>query len=352
MAASDSRLGKLRVVALGGGTGLPVVLRGFKEIGLIDGPEERDRLVGVVTVTDDGGSSGRLRDEFGIVPPGDVRNCLVALSHNEPLMSRLFQARYRSAGALDGHTAGNLILAALAQESEGGFLSAVSLAGEVLNIHGTVLPSCLSGARLEAELDDGEQIAGESNITGAGRAVRQVRLDPPDLPASPGVVEAIRNAHVVVLGPGSLFTSVLPNVLVPEIRAALESTPAFRVLLVNAMTERGETNAFGAYDHLSAVHQHLGFEGVDAVLLAADRIPAETLERYRAEGASPVDADPGAVDRLAPLVLRRDLLEWTPKVRHAPDKTARAIIGAYDEWQAAGRPRAGHRAAAGNGGAS
>jgi uncharacterized cofD-like protein len=339
VAAIESKLRELRVVALGGGTGLPVVLRGFKELGLIDGPEERDRLVGVVTVTDDGGSSGRLRDEFGIIPPGDVRNCLVALSHNEPLMSRLFQARYRSEGALDGHTAGNLILAALAQESDGSFLAAVTLAGEVLNIHGTVLPSSPTSACLNARLSDGSEVNGESNIARSGRSVEQVWLDPGDLEAAPGVIEAIGAADVVVAGPGSLFTSVVPNLLVPEIRRALAETAAFRVLLVNAMTEQGETNAFGAVEHLMAVNRHLGFEGVDAVLLAADRIPDRTLDRYRSEGANPVGAGARQIDRLVPLVLRRDLLEWTPKVRHEPRKTAGAVLEAYERWIAEGRPR-------------
>jgi uncharacterized cofD-like protein len=340
------------VVALGGGTGLPVVLRGFKELGLIDGPEERERLVGVVTVTDDGGSSGRLRDEFGMIPPGDVRNCLVALSHNEPLMSRLFQARYRSEGALDGHTAGNLILAALAQESDGGFLAAVALAGEVLNIHGTVLPSSLSSARLVALFGDGSRIVGESKIGAAGRAVDRVSLEPGDLEAAPGVIDAIGEADVVVLGPGSLFTSVLPNLLVPEIRQALHSTGAFRLLLVNAMTEQGETNAFGAVEHLLAVRRHLGFDGIDAALLAADRIPQQTLDRYLSEGARPVDSASEDIDSHVPLVFRRDLLEWTPKVRHEPRKTATAILEAYERWLAQGRPRAGHREVAGEGGRS
>jgi uncharacterized cofD-like protein len=315
------------------------VLRGFKEIGLIDGPEERDRLVGVVTVTDDGGSSGRLRDEFGMIPPGDVRNCLVALSHNEPLMSRLFQARYRSEGALDGHTAGNLILAALAQESEGSFLAAVALAGEVLNIHGTVLPSSLSCAGLKARLSDGTTVLGESNIAQSGQAVEQVWLDPADLKAAPGIVDAIGSADVVVLGPGSLFTSVVPNLLVPEIRQALAETGAFRVLLVNAMTEQGETNSFGAREHLLAVTRHLGYEGIDAALLAADEIPDQTLDRYRSEGANPVGAVSDEIDPLLPIVLRRELLEWTPKVRHEPRRTVYAVLEAYERWIAAGRPR-------------
>lgn len=323
----------LRVVALGGGTGLPAVLRGFKQVLFPQGADEKARLTGIVTVTDEGGSSGRLREELGMLPPGDIRNCLVALSHNEPLMSRLFQARYRSGETLEGHNVGNLILAALAQEEPDGFLAAVRLASEVLNIQGRVLPSTLVPARLVARLSCGRQVTGETSIVAAGSAVEELRLSPANPPATPGVVDSIEQADIVLLGPGSLFSSIIPNVLVPEIAAALKRTRALRLLVVNAMTEVGETGTFSAADHLRALVRHAGDGAVDGVLLATDEIPAATLERYRAEGAARVAADDPAIDALVPLVVRRDLLQVVPKVRHDGLRTAGASLHALALWR-------------------
>ncbi len=216
----------LRVVALGGGTGLPAVLRGLKAVlfpaGLADDPE---RLTAVVTVTDEGGSSGRLRESLRMLPPGDIRNCLVALSHNEPLMARLFQARYRTGQDLEGHPVGNLILAALAQEESGGFLAAVQLASEVLNIQGRVFPSTLEHVRLAATMADGRELLGETALAAAGGSVRRLRLEPAADAAAPGVVEAIERADLVILGPGSLFSSIVPNLLVNRLAAALRADP-------------------------------------------------------------------------------------------------------------------------------
>ncbi|RMG46682.1 MAG: uridine diphosphate-N-acetylglucosamine-binding protein YvcK [Acidobacteria bacterium] len=336
---------RLRVVAIGGGTGLPVVLRGFKQLLFPDGADDPSRLVAIVTVTDDGGSSGRLRDELGMLPPGDIRNCMVALSHNEPLMSRLFQARYRSNGSLDGHSVGNLILAALAQEEPDGFLAAVRLAGEVLNIQGRVLPATLAPTRLVATLEDGREIAGETAIKRGDGAIRSLRLDPPAPPAAPGAADAVLDADIVVLGPGSLYSSILPNLLIPEIAEALRRTRACRVLVVNAMTERGETTRFGASEHVQAITSHVGAPVIDAALVASDPIPEDTLERYRAEGAERVDPNDPGLDMLVPVVDRRLLLAGGRKVRHAPARTATAVVAAYGRWTAAGRPRgAGVRA--------
>lgn len=323
----------LRVVAVGGGTGLPVVLRGFKPLIFAHDASDADRLVAIVTVTDDGGSSGRLRNELGMIPPGDIRNCLVALSHNEPLMARLFQARYHTEGALDGHCAGNLILAALAQEEGGNMLAAIRLASEVLNIHGLVYPSSLSNAHLIATLEDGRVVEGESRIAEYGGSVSDLRLDPTDLDASPGITEMIEQADILVLGPGSLYTSIIPNLLIPAVARALRRTRAFRVLVVNAMTEPGETGSFDAADHVRAIQRHAGRDVIDAVLLASDPIPSEILERYEEEGAVRVSPEEGDVDALVPLVLRRRVLEITPKVRHDPLLTAGGILSAYTAWK-------------------
>ncbi len=321
----------IRVVALGGGTGLPVVLRGFKSLIFSQDTDDRDRLVAIVAVSDDGGSSGRLRDELGMIPPGDIRNCLVALSHNEPLMARLFQARYRSGGALDGHAAGNLILAALAQE-EGNILAAIRLASEVLNIHGRVLPASLESTRLVARMSDGREVAGESRIAATGGDIDRIRINPARPAATPGAVRLIEKADIVVLGPGSLYTSILPNLLVPEIAAALDRTAAFRVLVLNAMTEPGETGAFSAADHVRALRAHTVPGMIDAVMIARDTLPPLSAARYRDEGACRVSPEDLEIDGMVPIVARRDLLEFTPKVRHDPMLTAGGILATYAEW--------------------
>ncbi|MBP7148515.1 MAG: YvcK family protein [Acidobacteria bacterium] len=319
----------IRVVALGGGTGLPEVLRGFKAILFPNGADDAGRLVAVVTVTDDGGSSGRLREELGMLPPGDIRNCLVALSHNEPLMARLFQARFSRPEDLDGHPVGNLILAALAQEEHEGFLAAIKLAGEVLNIQGRVCPSTLVPTRLMARLFDGREVAGETALVEAASRVERLWLEPPRPPAAPGVAEAIRRADIVAMGPGSLYTSILPNLLIPEVAAALRETCAFRVLVVNAMTERGETEGFGAAEHVRAVLAYAGAGSLDAVLVPEDVVPDETLARYQEEGAMPVAVVEEELRRLVPLVVRRPLLHVAPVVRHDPLRTAGGILAAF-----------------------
>ena len=225
-----------RVVALGGGTGLPVVLRGLRT--LIRG-DDRTALTAVVTMSDDGGSSGRLRRTGGHPPPGDVRNCLVALSENEELLASLFQHRFTGSKELAGHTAGNLILVALAEQM-GGFLKAVEASSMVLRTAGRILPATQDDVRLEAILEDGSQIVGETNIDACGTKIRRISLRPASASPTPGVLEAIERADLVVLGPGSLYTSVVPNLIVRGIGDALRRTPASVVLVANLVSERGE----------------------------------------------------------------------------------------------------------------
>ncbi len=325
---------RVRIAALGGGTGLPSVLRGLKSVLFPHGADDLSRLTAIVAVTDDGGSSGRLREELGTIAPGDLRNCLVALSQNEPLMERVFQARYRDGETLNGHSVGNLILAALAQEEQGNFLAAVRLAGDVLNIQGRVLPSTLVPARLVARMADGARVVGESALQRRDGRVLRLEMEPAAPPAAPGVAEAVRAADVVVMGPGSLYSSILPNLLLPEVQAALHATRAFRVLVVNAMTEKGETGGCGASDHVRAVLDHAG-PVLDGVLVATDAICADVLARYEDEGAQRVDAADPALDALVPLVLRRDVLQTTPKVRHDPKRTVNALLAAYKTWSRA-----------------
>jgi uncharacterized cofD-like protein len=347
----DSIAQSVRLVALGGGTGLPVVLRGLKAILYPNGAWDRDRLVAVVTVSDDGGSSGRLRAELhDMLPPGDIRNCLVALSHNRPLVSRLFRARYRhQGGSLEGHSVGNLILAALAQEEGGSFLDALRVASQVLNVRGRVLPLTLEPSALVAEMDGGETIRGECAITSSEGRIRRLVLDPEDPPATPGIVEAIESADVVVLGPGSLFSSIVPNLLVSEVRDALARTKAFRILVLNAMTEAGETAELGAAEHVRAVFDHGGSDILDAALVPTDAISDAVLARYAEEGARRVNAGDPDLDVLLPMIVRENVLQAGPKVRHDAMLVARAILRAYAAWRTSPRSSApsSKRAAAG-----
>jgi len=273
-----------KIVAIGGGTGLPNLLLGLKEY--------TDNLTAVVTVADDGGSSGRLRRQYGIPPPGDLRNCLVALADAEPLMGRLFQHRFARSGELKGHTFGNIFLTALAEVS-GDFSRALAESSRVLAVRGRVVPVTLDLVQLTARLKNGRTVRGESRIASAGSPVDRVQLLPARPRANPDAVKAIGRADIIVFGPGSLFTSVVPNLLVPEIRAAINGTRALKIYACNIMTEPGETDGFTVADHLETIAGYLGDGGMDAVVVNADPPPAKLLERYRREHAAlvPLDAD-------------------------------------------------------------
>src|SRR5262245_62426928 len=249
MAGRAQQHGGRRVVAIGGGTGLPVILTALKRY--LGG--RVTALTAIVTVTDDGGSSGRLREELQVLPPGDIRNCLVALADVEPLMAELFQFRVPGDGQLAGHSFGNLFLAALTQVT-GSLLQAIRISGKVLAVRGTILPSTLDVVRLGAELADGRRVLGESNIARQGVPVRRVFLDP-DARALPEVLEAIAHAHVVVLAPGSLYTSLIPNLLVGGVADALRAAAALKICVGNLMTEPGETDGMSLADHLQALYE-------------------------------------------------------------------------------------------------
>ncbi len=303
------------IAAIGGGTGLPVLLRGLKAYNV--------QTTALVTVGDDGGSSGRLRGELGILPPGDVRNCLLALADAEPLMSEVFQHRFAK-GGLAGHTVGNLLIGGLS-EVTGDFVQAIEAASRVLAVRGRVLPSTVADVALLAEFEDGRTVRGETAIVAAGGRIRRLSLDPPAA-ALPQSVAALDAADVVVLGPGSLFTSVLPNLLLPEMREALRRCRALRVFVVNVMTQPGETDGFTAADHLAALQQYTGTPGVDVVLVNSRRIEQERLTAYRQQGAAPVVVD---MERLAGMgvhVLARDVVTREGLIRHDPDRLAAAIL--------------------------
>jgi uncharacterized cofD-like protein len=306
-----------RIVAIGGGTGLPVLLRGLKQY--------TENLTAIVTVADDGGSSGRLRGEFGILPPGDIRNCLVALAETETLMDQLFHYRFDQGEGLAGHNLGNLLLAALA-DIAGDFQTAILEASKVLKVRGQVLPSTLRQVVLHAELQDGTVISGESRIPQAGAPIRRVFLTPGECAPVPEALEAIAAADLVLLGPGSLYTSVLPILLVGEIATALRRTSAVICYLCNIMTQPGETSGFKASDHLRAIYEHAGQGWIDYVLVNTRRITPAKQERYAQQGAVPVAVDNQALYRMGVRLIRADLLEEGELVRHDPQKSARAIM--------------------------
>jgi uncharacterized cofD-like protein len=281
-------------------------------------------LTAVVTVTDDGGSSGRLREEFQVLPPGDIRNCLVALADVEPLMAELFQFRFPGAGGLAGHNFGNLFLAALTQVT-GNFLQAIRISGKVLAVRGTILPSTLDVVRLGADLADGRRVVGESQIRRQGGAIRRVFLEPGDTRALPEVLEAIAHAHVIVLAPGSLYTSLIPNLLVGGIADALRAAAALKICVANLMTEPGETDGMSLGDHLEAVYAHGGRGVVDGIVAHGRRFPADVVARYARAGAMPVTTDRERVRALGVWVTEADLAGPTELARHHPEKLGRVL---------------------------
>jgi uncharacterized cofD-like protein len=323
MSGMGDRSPRARVVALGGGTGLSTLLRAAKRLPLAE-------LAAVVTVTDDGGSSGRLRREYGMPPPGDVRNCLVALAEDDELLTRLFAHRFPGAGETGGHSLGNLFMTALHQIT-GDFPRAVRLAGEVLRVRGTVLPSTAENVHLAAEGRTGALLVGQTAIARGGPP-RRIQLSPPDPPALPEALAAIARADLLVLGPGSLFTSIVPNLLVPGLRRAVAASPARKVLVANLVTQPGETDGFDLARHLGELERLAPEVAVDAVLVNTTPLPAEVAAHYREAGADPIVA-PAAWDRRE-CVVARPLLAVTPEgtVRH----DAAALTAALAEFLAPG----------------
>lgn len=320
-------------MAIGGGTGLPVILTALKRY--LGGPVTS--LTAVVTVTDDGGSSGRLREELQVLPPGDIRNCLVALADVEPLMAELFQFRFPGEGQLAGHSFGNLFLAALTQVT-GNFLQAIRISGKVLAVRGTILPSTLDVVRLGAELADGRRILGESNLRGLGVPIRHVFLEPGGARALPEVFEAIAHAHVVVLAPGSLYTSLIPNLLVGGVADALRAAAALKICVGNLMTEPGETDGMSLADHLEAVYDHGGRGVIDGLVVHGRPFPPDVVARYARAGASPVVTDRERVRALGVWVTEADLASPTELARHHPEKLGRVLARLIRHGGPARRP--------------
>lgn len=305
------------ITVVGGGTGLSTMLRGMKYI--------TNNVTAVVAMGDDGGSSGRLRKELGIVPPGDLRNCMTALADQEPLMERLLQYRFQGDTPLAGHCFGNLLIAAMA-EAEGGMEEGLKAASEILKVRGRVIPSTLEDIQLQAVMTDGTVVTGESKISEAGKHIKQLRMVPEDAPAAKDAVAAILKADVLIFGPGSLYTSVIPNLVVDGIRQAILESKAIKIYICNVMTQPGETDGYGAYEHVRALIDHMGAQFLDYVIVNDEKIPAAQLAPYKEEGARPVRADMRKLANLGITVVPAHLISKEDLVRHDPAKLSKVLI--------------------------
>ncbi|MGB9813684.1 MAG: gluconeogenesis factor YvcK family protein [Thermovenabulum sp.] len=309
----------LKVVAIGGGTGLPALLRGLKYY-------TKD-ITAIVTVADDGGSSGRLRDELKMPPPGDIRNCLLALANTEPLMEKLFQYRFDT-GFLKGHSFGNLFLAALT-EVLGDFELAIKESSKVLAVSGQVIPSTLDDVTLMAEYEDGSVAIGESLIPRINRKIKRVKLIPEDARPLTEAIEAIKKADAIIIGPGSLYTSIIPNLLIKEIKEAIENSGAKKIFVVNIMTQPGETDNYTAYDHIKAIIDHAGEKVIEYVLVNVEKIPEKLLKKYKDEGSIPVLVDEEKIISVGYKIIKSEVLSFNEVIRHDSEKLAREIMNLF-----------------------
>ncbi len=318
-----SSLDGLSVVGIGGGTGLSNLLSGLKKY---VGKEIRS-LSAIVAVTDDGGSSGRLRDELQMPPPGDVRNCMVALSEDELLLSRLFQYRFSGDGPLSGHNFGNLFLAALS-EMTGDFAEAVRLSSEILASKGHIYPASVSNITITAQLNDGVEVRGETNISKVGPRIKRLFLEPPNSKPHVDALEAIRGADLITVGPGSLFTSLLPPLLVPDVEAEFKTAKGVKVFICNLMTQPGETDGMTASKHLQIVSEHAPGIRFDYIFLNNALISDDQRKKYDAEGAEQIGIH-GSIDGTTigqTKVIHTDLLASGQLVRHDNDRLASILL--------------------------
>jgi uncharacterized cofD-like protein len=320
--------GGQKLVAIGGGTGLSTLLAGLKElVGKTNEEIWIESLSAIVTVSDDGGSSGRLRDELQMLPPGDIRNCMIALSEDANLISRLFRYRFRGDGELGGHSFGNLFLAALT-EVTGDFTEAIRLSSEVIASKGHIYPATLSDVRLVAELEDGSIVRGETHISASKVPIRRLHLEPEQCLPLPQVLKAIRMADIITVGPGSLYTSILPNLLVAQVARVIGQSSATKIFVSNLMTQPGETDGYSAREHLEAIRKYAPEIHFDFVVVNNRRISEEQAQRYAAEGAYQIGIDDpidDAVDQ-ATEIMHGDLLDDGEKVRHHSDRLAQCVL--------------------------
>ncbi len=318
-----------RIVVIGGGTGLSVLLHGIKEY--------TSNITAVVTVADDGGSSGRLRQQFDMVAPGDIRNCLVALANDETMMRELFQYRFKQETEFSGHSFGNLFLTAMTQVT-GDFEKAVKESSKILSIRGRVLPSTLEKVVLAAEHADGRVTEGEAQIPKVGSPIKKIFIRPAEASAAPEAVRAIQEAELIVLGPGSLYTSILPNLLIREIREAVVAAQVSKIYICNIMTQAGETDRFKASDHVRELVAHTHPKVLDGCVVNVGKIPAAMLQKYASEKAVPVVADSPAIREFGYEVIEEDLVSVADHVRHDANKVARIIANLLNLARGPRRP--------------
>jgi uncharacterized cofD-like protein len=329
--ASQARAARpLHVVAIGGGTGLSTLLRGLRRHVAVPGqPEAEDGaiadLAAVVTVTDDGGSSGRLRADFNMLPPGDLRNCMVALSEEEDLLTRLFSHRFRSGDSLKGHNFGNLFVAALT-EITGDFAQAVQLSSKILATRGRIYPATTANTTLVAYMDDGSVVRGETSITASRSRIVELKLDPPNPAPLPETLEAIERADLITVGPGSLYTSLITNLLVDGIPAALASARGLRVYISNLMSQANESLGLTASEHIERIYEHTRAPIFDCALVNTAPFSPETIARYAAEGAAPIVADVERIEALGVCCIAGNFSSEENVVRHAAGGVADALL--------------------------
>lgn len=311
-----------KIVAIGGGTGLSMLLKGIKNI--------TNNITAVVTVGDDGGSSGRLREEMGVLPPGDIRNCIAALADDEDLVTKLFQYRFKTGEGLEGHSFGNLFLTALCSIT-GDMVRAVKESSNVLSIRGRVLPSTLDDMKLSAEMEDGRIIHGESNIPEAHGKIKRLFTSPQNCKALEDVITAIREAELIILGPGSLYTSVIPNLLIKEISHEIAKSTARKIYVCNIMTQPGETDGYSVLDHINALIKHAGSKNILDTVLVNDYLPPNLAQKYQLSGSFPVKPDFENIKKAGINIFTRKLIEDSKEglVRHSSNRVARAIYYWY-----------------------
>ena len=305
------------ITVVGGGHGLSVLLRGIKQA--------TSNVTAVVTVADDGGSSGRLREELGMIPPGDLRNCLVALADTEPLMEKLFQHRFEGDSQLSGHSFGNLFIAAMAQVT-GDVETALKESSKVLAVKGRVLPASKEFVRLDAIMEDGSIVCGESKIPEANKKIHRVKLFPEHVEAVQSSLDALRDAEAIVLGPGSLYTSIMPNLLVEGIGDALCRSRAVKIYICNVMTQPGETDGYTASMHVKAILDHAGRNAVDYVIVNSTPVPEDLKKKYAEAGAYPVIVDEDVLKALGVGVIKADLITNHDAIHHDPKKLAESVM--------------------------
>ncbi|WP_305883350.1 gluconeogenesis factor YvcK family protein [Brevibacillus ruminantium] len=309
---------RLRIVVIGGGTGLSVLLRGLKHAPV--------HITAVVTVADDGGSSGRLREEMDMLPPGDIRNVLTALADTEPLMEKVMQYRFSTGTGLAGHNLGNLLLAAM-NEITGDFVTAVKKLSDVLAVRGDVLPASTQSIRLMAEMEDGSIIAGESQIPLTGKRIKRVYLDPEDVVPLSEALQAIEDADAILIGPGSLYTSILPNLLVQGLFTAVKRSTAPKIYICNVMTQPGETDGYSASRHVEVMYKHVGGPFLDTVIVNSATIPDLILEKYAEKGATPVACDVKRLRQLGLHIIAKPLVGYEEGyLRHDAKAVSKEVV--------------------------